>query len=372
MPKGLFHQCHHFCCRGCCDWHRHRKSDLDKTPLASYIQIIAAKFLLEVIGAAGAIWGSSEILHLRDTPEGTEIIRMAAMSVGGIFLIRYWWHCKHWWQHERDYMPTKTIYRRRHRLAFFQIHASKFILQVLGGAGAIWGCAEAATLRNSTNTMEWRIAATAVGTMFLIRWAFQILAYCLFLAALWSNPSSIHMKLLRWFEALVVKLILEVFGAVGAVWGFSEIVTLRNPETNRIWRPIALAIGVIFFGRWILHLINFTKSERESVPAKSQVQVDLFPQEVEDLEIADLEFKETTSTDELNEASSTMGLHLSMEANTSTDALNEASSYMELQTTTSTDELNEASSLNRTSTDALNEATSTMELHTSREVNMFK
>ena len=106
------------------------------------------------------------------------------------------------------------------------------------------------------------------------------------------------MTILRWYEILVVELIIGVFGAVGAVWGFSEIVTLRNPETTKIWRPIAIGVGVIFLVRWILHLIIFIQSERESVAAKSQVQADeTRSEEVEDLEVADLQLKETTDTE---------------------------------------------------------------------------
>ena len=48
-----------------------------------------------------------------------------------------------------------------------------------------------------------------------------------------------------------VKLILEVFGAAGAVWGASEVVTLRNKDTQEEWRYISLAIGILFFIRYI-------------------------------------------------------------------------------------------------------------------------
>jgi membrane associated rhomboid family serine protease len=47
-----------------------------------------------------------------------------------------------------------------------------------------------------------------------------------------------------------VKLILEVFGASGAIWGTSEVLTLRNPDTQEIWRYISSIIGIIFFIRF--------------------------------------------------------------------------------------------------------------------------
>ena len=170
----LFHHCFH----GCCDWNR-RHNNQSRMAVLSYVQVISSKFLLEVMGAAGAVWGSSDILFLRDTPDDNKRMRLLAMMVGGIFFIRYWWAIKHFWSHQHDYLPIKLHHRRTHRLSFFQIHSSKFVLHVLGGAGAIWGCAEAMTLRNANNALEWRIAATSVGTMFLIRWIFQMLAYCL-------------------------------------------------------------------------------------------------------------------------------------------------------------------------------------------------
>jgi len=49
-----------------------------------------------------------------------------------------------------------------------------------------------------------------------------------------------------------VKLILEVFGASGAIWGTAEILTLRNPNTMEIWRYISSIIGIIFFIRFLL------------------------------------------------------------------------------------------------------------------------
>ena len=288
MIQRFFHNC----CGGCCNWHRHRKSE-PSLSVTSYLSVVAAKLLLEVMGAAGAVWGSSDILFLRDTPESMKRMRIAALLVGGVFFIRCWWHAKHWWQHQRDYLPIKIHHRRLHRLPCFQIHASKFVLNVLGGAGAIWGCAEAMTLRNPGNAMEWRMAAMLVGTLFLIRWTIQALAYCLCLVKFWSDPSSVQIMLLRWIEAFIVTLILEVFGAVGAVWGFSEIVTVRNPETNKVWRSISAAVGLVFLVRWIIHLIKFVQSEHDSVADESQVQVG----ETCSDEATDLELKVTNSTD---------------------------------------------------------------------------
>jgi membrane associated rhomboid family serine protease len=56
---------------------------------------------------------------------------------------------------------------------------------------------------------------------------------------------------INFFWVAFVKLILEVFGASGAIWGTSEVLTLRNPDTQEIWRYISSIIGIIFFIRFL-------------------------------------------------------------------------------------------------------------------------
>lgn len=294
MMNRLFHHCFH----GCCDWHRRHK-DESQTSILSFVHVLGSKFLLEVMGAAGAVWGAADILFLRATVEGNERMRLLAVLIGGIFLIRYWWAIKHWWSHQHDYLPIKVHHRRTHRLSFFQIHASKFVLNVLGGSGAIWGCAEAVTLRNADNALGWRIAAILVGAVFLMRWIFQMLAYCLYMSTIWSDPSSILMTIIGWCEVVVVNLILEVFGAIGAVWGFSEIITLRTSETNDVWRPISLVVGVIFLLRWILYLVEFIQSGRSSSTDDYETDPESSP---DNIERNDLEF-EVTDSQELKSSS---------------------------------------------------------------------
>eukprot|EP00934_Nitzschia_sp_Nitz4_P003151 Nitzschia sp. Nitz4//scaffold286_size23798//5958//6413//NITZ4_008448-RA/size23798-processed-gene-0.37-mRNA-1//1//CDS//3329545732//3141//frame0 len=70
-------------------------------------------------------------------------------------------------------------------------------------------------------------------------------------------------------HTFVAKLILEVFGGAGAIWGFSEAVGLRTVDTIWFWRPAALSVGFCFFLRWLLQirheaaLLHFrSKSER--------------------------------------------------------------------------------------------------------------
>ena len=73
------------------------------------------------------------------------------------------------------------------------------------------------------------------------------------------------MNLLRLFQIFAAKLVLEVFGGAGAIWGFSEAVGLRTPFTVWFWRPTALTVGAIFFVRWILQIMDFIEESNDDV-----------------------------------------------------------------------------------------------------------
>ena len=49
----------------------------------------------------------------------------------------------------------------------------------------------------------------------------------------------------------------SVAGGAGAMWGSSEVLTLRNPQTQETWRWIALTFGVIFFFRFLFQIKDF-------------------------------------------------------------------------------------------------------------------
>ncbi|VEU37302.1 unnamed protein product [Pseudo-nitzschia multistriata] len=53
-------------------------------------------------------------------------------------------------------------------------------------------------------------------------------------------------------QEFFAKLVLEVFGAGGAVWGFSEVCGFRTEsvESTRFWRKLSLATAVVFGVRW--------------------------------------------------------------------------------------------------------------------------
>lgn len=91
----------------------------------------------------------------------------------------------------------------------------------------------------------------------------------------------------------IPKLILEVMGGAGAIWGFSEACGLRRPETVYFWRPAALVVGALFF-------LRFLKEIYVDLAAQSQRSSLLLPASSSscDLELGknDLELTSTEST----------------------------------------------------------------------------
>jgi hypothetical protein len=99
-------------------------------------------------------------------------------------------------------------------MAYLELGA-KFLLDVLGGCGAVWGCAEAAAVRDGGNAASWRVLSVCAGVFCFLRW--------------WrvevrrrQRDVSAEMSV----EA-VATLLLQVFGGAGAVWGTLETVGLR-------------------------------------------------------------------------------------------------------------------------------------------------
>ncbi|KAL7545404.1 hypothetical protein ACHAWF_008764 [Thalassiosira exigua] len=68
-------------------------------------------------------------------------------------------------------------------------------------------------------------------------------------------------SILQFFHIFSAKLVLEVFGGAGAIWGFSEAVGLRVPSTVWFWRPCALAVGAVFFVRWLSQVQEYIQEE---------------------------------------------------------------------------------------------------------------
>ena len=77
-----------------------------------------------------------------------------------------------------------------------------------------------------------------------------------------DDDETVDKKTYRWrrlirhpfVQLFLPKLVLEVFGAAGAIWGFSEAVGLRTSATNWFWRPAAMMVGGLFWMRWIVQV----------------------------------------------------------------------------------------------------------------------
>lgn len=75
-------------------------------------------------------------------------------------------------------------------------------------------------------------------------------------------PKPNSSKQIRLLQIYGAKLVLEVFGGGGAIWGFSEVVGLRVPATLWFWRPCAATFGGIFFIRWLLQIRDYVVEEK--------------------------------------------------------------------------------------------------------------
>lgn len=234
-----------------------------------FFQIFLARIVLEVFGGGGAIWGFSEALTLR-YPETQEFWRHNALVVASLFFIRYLMQMSDYIT-EMGGKPIKCNYDEKSFIRGFQIFLARLVLEVFGGAGAIWGFSEAATLRNAETNVFFRPLALTVGFIFFIRYLLQIKD--MVLEAKYGN-SSLNMSSEQWtrlFQIFSAKLVLEVFGGAGAIWGFSEALTLRNPDTVFYWRPIALFIGFVFFCRWLCQIKDYLLDVKEASPVESAI-----------------------------------------------------------------------------------------------------
>jgi len=163
--------------------------------------------------------------------------------------------------------------------AFFVLFAVRFVLEVLGSGGAVWGCTEAIGIRTTDNHEWWRYCAQAATIVFFVRWMHQMLLL-LFLQTTTTtttiiddgnddticiiqkkrkdnstddDDSSYSVLVIRAFTTFL----LEVMGATGAIWGFSIVVNLHTVGVNdNFWRPMALMVGFIFLLQWINQQYN--------------------------------------------------------------------------------------------------------------------
>jgi len=139
---------------------------------------------------------------------------------------------------------------------FWQIFSAKLVLEVFGGCGAIWGFSEVLTLRNPLTQELWRFNALTVGFIFFIRYLMQMKDYIINVKYPGQTLVISTQQWARLLQVYSAKLVLEVFGGGGAIWGFSEVLTLRRPETQEFWRFNASVAGFIFFIRFSMQIFD--------------------------------------------------------------------------------------------------------------------
>jgi len=119
------------------------------------------------------------------------------------------------------------------------------------------GFLDVCKLRNHATNELWRQYAVTVGVIFFIRYCLQISDY----VKLTKTENGVASKTdywVRFFQIFSAKLVLEVFGGAGAVWGFSEVLTLRNSVTQELWRFNSLAMGCIMFVRFLMQMKEYS------------------------------------------------------------------------------------------------------------------
>lgn len=229
---------------------------LERMTVVELFQTFFIKLVLEVFGGVGAIWGFSEVLTLRH-PGNENLWRIIALPFGVVFFIRL----------VRGLVIEPSGIEDKSFFALLKTFGARLILEVFGGGGAIWGYSEICKFRNPETVFYWRPCAAVFGLVFFVRFCVQIADFLRTAKVLETAPSALdHIER---FSAMIV---LEVFGAGGAIWGFSEACTLRNPENATFWRIQAQIIAVIFCVRFFIHIVKAMSSSSSTVE-KSQVQI---------------------------------------------------------------------------------------------------
>jgi hypothetical protein len=128
-----------------------------------------------------------------------------------------------------------------------------FTLEVLGMGAPIWGCSDAFNLKDDNNSVYWdRISI-----------AFILLGLGRYIAKAWLAKNPKPGCLMKFSQAMIAPdehgknqkmaaiigclfiFILEVLGAPGAIWGFSELIGWRDQDNESTCRAIAITFIVL-------------------------------------------------------------------------------------------------------------------------------
>ncbi len=86
-----------------------------------------------------------------------------------------------------------------------------------------------------------------------------------------SEIMTMDKDTVRFLQIFSARLVLECFGGGGAIWGFSEVITFRNPATQEFWRFNAQVAGFIFFFRWLLQISDYLKKQSRDEASTSRL-----------------------------------------------------------------------------------------------------
>jgi hypothetical protein len=241
------------------------------------IRVFLPKLILEVLGAAGAMWGFFEVVGAR-RPSTVWFWRKFALIIGGLYFIRWTlqmieYHTMLVARRGSTVKRVRSLQEEQFTITVWElfdiirVFLPKVVLEIFGSAGAMWGFFEVVKARRPSTLWFWRPTALIIGGLYLVRWSLQIRDYYDVLVArrgivvkkvVIENEELMTIDTTELFEILCVffpKIVLDVFGSAGAMWGFFEVVGLRDPSNAvTIWRPIASTIGGLFLIRWSLQV----------------------------------------------------------------------------------------------------------------------
>lgn len=265
------------------------------------------RFVLEVAGASGAVWGSSEVMKHRHEVDNV-YWRKAAYIVAGFALSMYLMEhvAKRLISTEEvvHLVPVESDQENQLSALAVSLSGSKkagiivggvlgtvlrLILEVGGATGAVWGSSEVFGLRDESNSETWRKVASGARyfafAMLLIEYAVgrpviipeqEKTLFSGFLLgkknpsgaikALCQNASaeSVADTSLPYVSAVVasgvavgflLRFVLEVMGASGAIWGNSEIFDIRHDSHNKsASRMTAMVVGAFSFLKFSIEI----------------------------------------------------------------------------------------------------------------------
>lgn len=201
--------------------------------------VLPTTFLLEVLGGAGAAWGCAEAFAVRDGGDN-DAWRIICAVVGAMCLVRF-------------------VQSRRRGPASGPAEAvATCLLQVLGGAGAVWGCAEIVGLRvnypsdcltsaqNGTGN-SWAPGSATCRNTYLV-WRLVVLLTIPGFTWKWLRAANTAAPPLPRAVELAFSFVLEVMGGAGALWGAAEVAGPSGHSLRLGWGDVHF--GQPSFDRW--------------------------------------------------------------------------------------------------------------------------